>query len=133
MDAPVVAVSNDGTVGAAWMDMRAGKGNRDVMWTVGKPGKLAAEVRASDDGAGTQGHPSLAFDREGTLWCAWEDARGGDDTQRIHVADFRSKKDVALTAANEGKCAFPCLCNRRDALAVVYETRTGVSLRTVAR
>src|SRR6185436_14161096 len=125
MDAPVVAVSNDGTVGVAWMDMRAGKGNRDVVWTAGKPGRFAAEVRASDDGAGTQGHPSLAFDRAGTLWCAWEDARGGVDAQGIHVADFRSKKDVALSASSEGKCAFPCLCARRDGLAVAYETPAG--------
>ena len=44
MDAPAVAVSNDGKkVAAAWMDMRAGKNDRDVQWTVGSAGKFAPE------------------------------------------------------------------------------------------
>ena len=54
MDAPVVAVSSDGKIGAAWMDTRAGVGNRDVQWTMGPRGALAAEKRVNDESDGKQ-------------------------------------------------------------------------------
>jgi hypothetical protein len=53
MDAPAVAVSNDGKkIAAAWMDMRAGKNDRDVQWTVGAGGKFAPETTVHDVGPG---------------------------------------------------------------------------------
>ena len=133
MDAPVVAVSSDGKIGAAWMDTRAGGGNRDVQWTMGARGALAAEKRANDDGDGQQGHPSIAFDGKGTLWCAWEDARAGADKQRIYAADFGTKRNVQVSADAEGKCAFPSLGAAGDVLGVAYETPTGISFRSVGR
>jgi hypothetical protein len=133
MDAPVVAVSSDGKMGAAWMDQRAGGGNRDVQWTMGQRGTFAAEKRVNDDGDGNQGHPSLVFDGSGTLWCAWEDARKGADKQRIYAADFHTKKNVQVSSDAEGKCAFPSLAAGGDVLGVAYETPSGISFRIVGR
>ncbi|HZN41051.1 MAG TPA: hypothetical protein VFD82_19750 [Planctomycetota bacterium] len=133
MDAPVVAVSSDGKIGAAWMDTRAGGGNRDVQWTMGQRGTFAAEKRANDESDGIQGHPSLAFDGKGTLWCVWEDARAGADKQRIYAADFGTKQNVQVSADSEGKCAFPSLAAGGDVLGVAYETPAGISFRAVGR
>jgi len=130
MDAPVVAVSNDGRkVGAAWMDMRAGGGNRDVQWTLGSAASLPKEQRANEDGKGDQGHPSLAFDVLGNLWCAWEDARSG--TQRIYVDGFTRKKNAPVSSEAEGRCAFPCVAAGGSALAVCYESTAGITFRMI--
>lgn len=126
MDAPAVAVSHDGkTVAAAWMDTRAG--TRDVHWTLGGP-----EVPVHDDPAGLQGHPSLAVTKEGVVWCAWEDGRGGPNEQRIYVADSTSRKNVALSAPEEGKCGYPSLAHGGGWTAAAYESKGGVSVRRVA-
>ena len=131
MDAPAVAVSNDGKkIAAAWMDMRAG--NRDVQWTIGVAGKFAPETTVHDDTKNTQGHPSLAFDTEGTAWCAWEDSRGGVNDQRIYAADSKSKKNVAVSAAGEGKCGYPSLATGAGVMGVAYESGAGVSFRIVS-
>ena len=131
MDAPAVAVSNDGKkVAAAWMDMRAG--NRDVQWTVGSAGKFAPETTVHDDAKNVQGHPSLAFDAEGTAWCAWEDTRSGPNEQRIYAADSNSKKNVAVSMPAEGKCGYPTLAAGGGVLGVVYESGAGVSFRVLS-
>lgn len=131
MDAPAVAVSNDGKkVAAAWMDMRAG--NRDVLWTVGTAGKFSPEAPAHDDAANTQGHPSLAFDAEGTAWCAWEDCRGGPNDQRIYAAESKTRKNVAVSAPGEGKCGYPSLAAGGGLMGVAYESGSGVSFRVLA-
>ena len=130
MDAPAVAVSNDGKrMAAAWMDMRGG--NRDVQWTVGSAGKFAPETTVHDDTKNTQGHPSLAFDSEGNAWCAWEDSRGGVNDPRIYAADSKSKKNIAVSAAGEGKCGYPSLAFGGGVLGVAYESGPGVSFRPV--
>lgn len=132
MDAPAVAVSSDGKkFAAAWMDMRAG--NRDVQWTVTGSGKAAPESAAHDSGAGIQGHPSVAFDAEGIAWCAWEDGRGGPNAVQIYVADSKSKKNVALSAAAEGKCGYPTIASGGGLLGVAYESGSGVYFRVVGR
>jgi hypothetical protein len=133
MDAPAVAVSSDGKkIVAAWMDTRAGGNDRDVQWTVGSGGKFAPESPASDDTRGLQSHPSLVFDAEGTAWCAWEDSRGGPNDQRLYAADWKSRKNVAVSDPSEGPCGFPSLACAGGAVAVAYEAGSGVSFRTVA-
>src|SRR5262245_5038131 len=133
MDAPAVAVSNDGkTIAAAWMDMRAGRNDRDVQWTVGSAGKFPPESTVNDVATGTQGHPSLAFDKEGTAWCAWEDCRTGPNNQRIFAADSKSRKNVQLSEDGEGKCGYPSLASGGGMLGVAYEAGGGVSFRVIS-
>jgi hypothetical protein len=133
MDSPQIAVSRDGSkVAAAWMDFRAGSNLRHVQWTVGSPGRLGPETSASDDSKGGQGHPSLAFDADGTVWCAWEDTRRGIGAQGIYAADAKTKKNVAVSAESEGKCGFPTLACAGGALGVIYEAGGGVSFRPIA-
>lgn len=129
MDAPQVAVSRDGkTIATAWMDFRAGSNIRHVQWSVGgKP-----EVSASDAAQGGQGHPSLAFDAEGTVWCAWEDTRRGLNAQGIYAADWKSKKNVQISADNEGKCGYPTLAQGGGVLGVVYEAGNGIAFRRIS-
>ena len=50
----------------------------------------------ADVTTGTQGHPSLAFDKDGTAWCAWEDARSGPNNMRIYAADSKTRKNVQI-------------------------------------
>ncbi len=134
MDAPAVAVSRDGKqMAAAWMDMRAGSNNRDVQWCVGSPAKLGAEKAANDSSQGIQGHPSLAFDAEGTAWIAWEDGRVNPNALRIYVSDARTRKNVAVSAESEGKCAFPTLAAAGPLLGVIYESGGSVTFRIVPR
>ena len=133
MDAPAVAVSNDGRkFAAAWMDMRSGKNDRDVQWTVGAEGKFPMETNVHDVTTGTQGHPSLAFDKEGVAWCAWEDSRNGPNSVRIYVADWKTRKNVQLSDDAEGKCGYPVLALAGTLLGVCYESPAGISFRAVA-
>jgi len=133
MDAPAVAVSNDGKkMAAAWMDMRAGKNDRDVQWTVGAAGKFAPEASAADVTTGTQGHPSLAFDKDGTAWCAWEDCRSGPNAMRIYATDSKTRKNVPISEENEGKCSYPSLASGGGILGVAYEAGGGISFRVVS-
>src|SRR5262245_52465148 len=133
MDAPAVAVSNDGKkMAAAWMDMRAGKNDRDVQWTVGAAGKFAPETSVADVTTGTQGHPSLAFDKDGIAWCAWEDSRSGPNNQRIYAAESKTRKNVQISEDGEGKCGYPTLASGGGVLGVVYEAGGGVSFRVVS-
>ncbi len=130
MDAPAVAVSSDGkTIAAAWMDMRAGANNRDVQWTVGSGGKFPAEAPVHDQGQGMQGHPSLAVDGNGVVWCAWEDARGGPNAQRIYAADSKTRRNLPVSAEAEGKAAFPSLAAGAGLVAVAYEAGPNVAVR----
>lgn len=134
MDAPAVAVSRDGkTMAAAWMDMRSGRNDRDVQWTLASGGRFAPETTVHDDTRGLQGHPSLAVGPDGTVWCAWEDGRGGPNDQRIYVADSRTKANVAVSGPSEGKCAFPAVASGGDLVGLVYEARGGIVFRRLAR
>jgi hypothetical protein len=130
MDAPAVAVSNDGRrLAAAWMDLRAG--GRDVYWTVGEPGRLPPETLAHDDTRNAQGHPSLAFDAAGIAWCAWGDSRRGPNEPLIYVADSKRRRNVALSTPAEGKAGYPSLAASEAILGAVYEAGGGVSFRLV--
>ncbi len=134
MDAPAVAVSRDGkSTAVAWMDMRAGTNNRDVQWTIGAGGRFPPEVTANDESAGLQGHPSLAMTDDGTAWCAWEDGRSGPNSQRLYVADSKTRKNVALSEEKEGKAGYPSLAARGTFVGVAYETPAGVWFRSLGR
>ena len=126
-------MSNDGKkLAAAWMDMRAGTNARDVQWTVGAAGKFAPEASVADVTTGTQGHPSLAFDKDGTAWCAWEDARSGPNNMRIYAADAKTRKNVQVSEDGEGKCGYPSLASGGGVLGVAYESSGGISFRIVS-
>ena len=130
MDAPAVAVSNDGRrVAAAWMDMRSGKNDRDVQWTLGGPRSFAREMTVHDVTTGTQGHPSLILDAKGTAWCAWEDSRSGPNATRIYAADSRTRKNVPVTDDSEGRCGYPSLALGAGVIGIAYESPAGVSFR----
>jgi hypothetical protein len=130
MDAPQVAVSRDGkTIATAWMDFRAGSNVRHVQWTIAPGGKFGPESPISDAAQGGQGHPSLAFDADGTAWCAWEDSRRGPAGQAIFAADAKSKKNIAVSGEGEGKCGYPTLACAGSSLGVIYEAGSGVSFR----
>jgi len=133
MDAPQVAVSRDGTkIATAWMDFRAGTNLRHVQWSVGAGGRVPPETSASDDAKGGQGHPSLAFDAGGVVWCAWEDTRRGLNAQGIFAADWKTRKNIAVSAEGEGKCGYPTLASAGGTLGVTYESGSSVAFRVVA-
>jgi hypothetical protein len=130
MDAPQVAVSRDGTkIATAWMDFRTGSASRHVQWTIGSGGKFGPEVSTSDAEKGGQGHPSLVFDAANVAWCAWEDSRRGLNAQAIYAADAKSKKNIPISAENEGKCGYPTLANAGGVMGVVYESGSNVAFR----
>ena len=132
MDAPAVAVSPDGrSVAAAWMDMRRGKNERDVEWTLGAPGKFAPESLVHDVTTGIQSHPSLAFDKDGVAWCAWEDSRSGPNSPRIFAADSKTRKNVQISDDAEGKAGYPNLASGGGTVGVLYECPAGVAFRVV--
>jgi hypothetical protein len=133
MDAPQVAVSRDGKqIATAWMDFRTGSASRHVQWTIGSGGKFGPEISTSDAEKGGQGHPSLVFDADNVAWCAWEDSRRGLNAQAIYAADAKSKKNIPVSAENEGKCGYPTLANAGGTLGVIYESGSSVAFRTVA-
>jgi hypothetical protein len=78
MDAPTVAVSDDGKKFAVgWMGNPGGK-DRDVYWAVSAAGgQLPGEALLGEKPDGVQGHPSAGADSAGVFYIAWEDARGG--------------------------------------------------------
>ena len=133
MDAPQVAVSRDGKqIATAWMDFRTGSASRHVQWTIGSGGKFGPEISTSDAEKGGQGHPSLVFYADNVAWCAWEDSRRGLNAQAIYAADAKSKKNIPVSAENEGKCGYPTLANAGGSLGVVYESGSSVAFRTIA-
>jgi hypothetical protein len=102
-----------------------------VQWTLSSGGKFGPELSASDETKGTQGHPSLAFDADGTAWCAWEDTRRGVNAQAIFAADAKTKKNIAVSAEGEGKCGYPTLANAGGTLGVIYEAGGSVAFRVI--
>ena len=120
MDAPAVAVSRDGKkLAAAWMDLRAGKNDRQVFWTVTSAGTFRKETPLADDPKGQKGHPSIAMDAKGTVHAAWEDARSGTQRIRYRSSDGM-EKDIALSPES-GKASFPSLaCGQVVGVAFEY-------------
>jgi hypothetical protein len=126
MDAPAVAVSDDGKgFAVAWMANPTEK-SRDVFWAVsGKGGQLPAESRLSDDGNGEQGHPAAGTDAEGVYHLVWEDARDGKPA--IYAASSAGGgKNVKLSEAG----TFPSLAAGKS-VGVAWEQGGGVEFRLV--
>ena len=130
MDAPAVAVSRDGkTIAAAWMDMRAGRNDRNVYWTITKGGRFAPETPVHDVTTGLQGHPSLAIDGDGVVWCAWEDARTGPNRQQVYAASSKDRKNIPVSEPSEGKGKFPVVAAGGGIVGVAYEAGSGCAFR----
>lgn len=133
MDAPSVAVSNDGKkMVVAWMDMRAGGGDRDVQWAIARGGKFAPETTVHDTKKGAQGHPSVAFDASGTAWCAWEDGRAGGNGIRIYATNSKKPENIQVSSAGEGRAGFPVLAAGAKDVGVVYEAGGAAVFRVLS-
>jgi hypothetical protein len=136
MDAPAVAVGpDDKRFAVAWMDLRRGRQERDVFWSVAPSISFGAEKRLSARDEDLQGHPTLAVDAFGTAYAAWEDGRDG--TQRIHLArSDRPGVDERVSTEQEGTCLFPVLSSRGGRTVLVYlseaDGRGAVLCRTIS-
>jgi hypothetical protein len=99
MDAPAVAVTRDGrSYRVAWMATPKGSKGRDVFWALAQAGGgFTADAPLQPDNGGTQGHPALAVDAEGTFHAAWEDEGGG--TSRIRMRNSATPSSATRTAA----------------------------------
>ncbi len=89
---PAVATSTDGSIAVGWC--RWQNGSYDVclrVWAGGQWGPVQL-VAASER---FEAHPSLAYDRQGTLWIAYEEGRA-DWGMDSHTAGLRSMRNVRL-------------------------------------
>ena len=128
MDATAVAVSSDGkkTV-IAWMDMRAGRNDRSVFWSVAPGGAFAPEASAAEDGRDIQSHPSLCIDAAGEVHIAFEDMKNGK--QICHRSGAKGAKD-AVISGDDRDCTFPGLACGKS-VGVAYESAGKVVFRTL--
>jgi len=126
MDAPAVAVSGDGKkVAIAWMDMRSGRNDRSVFWTISTGAAFSPEVSAADDAADIQSHPSLCIDSAGEVHIAFEDLRGGKQIR--HRTSAKGSKDEVVTKG-EGECTFPSLACGKE-VGMAYEAGGRIRFR----
>ncbi len=89
---PAVATAPDGSPAIAWS--RWQKGSYDVclrVWAGGQWGPVQLVAAAEP----FEAHPSLAFDRHGTLWIAYEEGRT-DWGMHSHTAGLRSVRNLRL-------------------------------------
>jgi hypothetical protein len=112
------------------MDLRNPGSGRDVQWTVGSDA-LPIEAPVHDERGGSQGHPSLAVDADGAVWCAWEDSREGPNAARIYLASSKDPANRRLSGPEEGKAGYPTLAAGAGRIGVAYETPGGVAFRLV--
>ena len=129
MDAPAVAVSSDGKKTAiAWMDMRAGRNDRSVFWSIATGGAFPPEASAADDAKDIQSHPSLCIDAAGEVHIAFEDMKSGK--QICHRTGAKGAKD-AVISGDDRDCTYPSLaCGKSVGLA--YESSGKVVFRVVS-
>jgi hypothetical protein len=102
MDAPAVAVGEDGKKFAvAWMGQPEGK-EKDAFWTM----MGQADVPLGTTTKGAQGHVSVGADAAGIFHAAWEDARSGKTAiYRISSAPGAKEELVAEDATYPSLCA----------------------------
>jgi hypothetical protein len=128
---PVIAVTADGkTIAAAWMDRRDLERDANVYWTFGPPGKLSRDTDVHDDRRFLQRRPSIAYEADGTLWCAWEDGRLS--TQRVFYTNTKDVANIPLGDAKEGGGASPSLAAAGGKVAIAYECGEGIGFRVLA-
>ncbi len=120
MSAPAVAVSADGKMfAAAWKDVRMGEPN--VYWAISDTPSFGQESLVHERTEGEQDHPSLAIDRRGTVWVAWEDDSGGG--HRIWVRSSQATdRGRAISDLGESPASYPALATGGGLVAVVYES-----------
>jgi hypothetical protein len=125
MSAPAVAVSADGKkFVVAWKDLRIGRNDPHVYWSISNRSDSFEDAPIDFEPGAKQNHPSVALDRVGTAWVAWEDTRS--KTQRIWVRNSKDKnRGEPISDLDEGEASFPSLAVNRDIVAVVYETANG--------
>ena len=127
-NAPALAISADGArFAVAWMDQRVPKDPGNVYWTVGPRRRLPEESVTHDVRSRYQGRPAVAFGRDGTAWCVWEDGR--DSTQHLYALCSKSRKNVRVTEEDETPVAFPALASGGGGVALAYESDGSVALR----
>ena len=121
MSAPAVAVSRDGKkLAAAWMDERAGQGEKRVYWAIWSGAAPAEDAKIH--AAGTrQDHPALAIDDAGTVWAAWEEGRSKE--RSIWVRSSPGDEPRRLSTAEDGIASFPAVAAGGGVVVVVYEGR----------
>lgn len=128
MDAPTVAVSDDGKKFAVgWMGQPSDK-DRDVFWAVSGGGALPPEVRLPDDPKSAQGHPTSGADREGVFHIAWEDGRGGRTA--IYYATSKPGAKNQRLSADGVEATYPSLSAGKS-LGIVWEQDGGVEFRNL--
>lgn len=89
---PTVATATDGSVAVAWSRWRGG--SYDVclrVWSAGGWGPVRL-VAATEP---FEAHPSLLYDRQGTLWIAYEEGRAGWGMDS-YTAGLRSMRNLRL-------------------------------------
>ncbi|KAF0244707.1 MAG: hypothetical protein FD180_2299 [Planctomycetota bacterium] len=128
MDAPTVAVSDDGKKFAVgWMGNPAGK-DRDVFWTVSAAGgQLPPEVLLPAKTDGIQGHPSAGADSSGVFYIAWEDAQGGKGVWLLSSAPGAKQERLSAEGA---EAAYPSVSAGKS-VGVVWEQGGNAEFRRV--
>lgn len=77
----------------AWKDMR--KKEPNIYWSISNNPKFKREAMVHSTAKGEQDHPSLAIDRSGSVWVAWEDTRTGKRAIRIR-SDREDGAELAI-------------------------------------
>ncbi|MBN1421237.1 MAG: hypothetical protein JXP34_20860, partial [Planctomycetes bacterium] len=90
---PAIAASDAGEVAVAWMSWNGSSYDiRARVRTGGAPGPIRV---VAGDARRHEALPSLAYDREGNLWIAYEEGRE-DWGMDSHTAGLRARRDVRL-------------------------------------
>lgn len=129
MDAPTVAVSDDGKKFAVgWMGNPDGK-DRDVFWTISAAGgQLPPETLLPEKPNGVQGHASAGIDAAGKFHIAWEDARSGKTA--IYALSSAPGAKNELLSADGANATYPSLSAGKS-VGVVWEQNGGVEFRAI--
>lgn len=123
MSAPAVAVSTKHKKFAiAWKDMRQKEPN--IYWSISDNPKFKGEEMVHSSAKGEQDHPSLAIDRSGNVWVAWEDTRTGKRAIRIR-SDREDGVELAITGPADKPASYPVVASSGDTTAVVFEAGHG--------
>ena len=127
MDAPTVAVSDDGKKFAVgWMGTPDGK-DRDVFWTIsGAGGQMPPETLLPDKPNGVQGHASVGVDASGVFHIAWEDAQSGKTG--IWARSSAPGAKVERLSADGAEATYPSLSAGKS-VGIVWEQNGGVEFR----
>jgi hypothetical protein len=120
MSAPAVAVSADGKkFAAAWKDLRTGRNNPRVYWSVSDKPIFTSDEPIDPASHAKQDHPSIAIDSSGTVWATWEETRAGK--RRILARSSAADSIRPISDPHAGAASFPVIACNAGLVAVVYE------------